>query len=47
MCYVPDIVLKVCVIPRARPDAIPRAKHATFQNDIWDIIYLLSEWSLN
>ena len=34
--YVPDIVLTGCVIPRAQLDA----KHATFQNDIWDLSYL-------
>ena len=39
--YVPHIVLKGCVIPRARPDPDARAFHATFQNDIRDISYML------
>ena len=38
--YVPDIVLKGCVIPRARPDAARARNHATFQNDIRDIGYM-------
>ena len=29
--YVPDIVLKGCVIPRARPDAARARNRATFQ----------------
>ena len=35
--YVPHIVLKGCVIRRARPDVDARAIHATFQNDMRDI----------
>ena len=38
--YVWEIVLRGCVIPRARADADARAFHATFQNDIWDISYI-------
>ena len=39
LTYVQHIILKGCVIPRARPDAVALAKHATFQNDTWDISY--------
>ena len=45
--YVPDIILKGCVIPRARPDAVARAKHATFQNDIWDISQIEAHLATN
>ena len=38
--YVPDIVLKGFVIPRARPDAARACNHATFQNNIRDISYV-------
>ena len=34
LLYGSEVVLKGCVIPRARPDAAARELQATFQNEV-------------